>query len=60
MRRDRLVFDIPQVVSPLALLNAMFTIVLAAITEDDAWMAGGLLVLIVDALLQRVRNGLMG
>jgi hypothetical protein len=60
VRRDRLVFDIPQVVSPLALLNAMFTIVLAAITEDDAWMAGGLLVLIVDALLQRVRNGLMG
>jgi hypothetical protein len=60
VKRDRLVFDLPQVVTPTALTVAMFTIVLAAITDYDGWMVGGLLVLIIDALLERVRDGLRG
>jgi len=58
VKRDRLVFDLPQVVTPTALMVAMFTIVLAAITDYDGWMTAGLVVLIIDALLERVRDGL--
>lgn len=58
MRRDRLVFDLPQVLSPLALVTAMLAVALAAITESDGWMGGAAIGLLVDALITRVSNGL--
>lgn len=58
MRRDRLVFDLPQILSPLSLIVAMFAIALAAITDSDEWMFGAAIGLLIDALLTRVSNGL--
>lgn len=58
MKRDRLVFDIPQVLSPHALMGAMFMIALAALTNDDSWMRAAGIGLLIDAAFMRVRAGL--
>jgi len=56
--RRRLIFDIPQVVTPQALVGAMLAIMLAAIFDDDAWMYGAGFGLLINAAMVRVGVGL--
>lgn len=54
MRRDRLIFDMPQLLRPAALIGAMLAIALAAISDDDAWTYGAGVGLLVDAFFLRL------
>jgi hypothetical protein len=58
VKRDRLVFDLPHVLTPHVLVGAMFMIVLAALTNDDSWMRAAGVGLLIDAALVRVHTGL--
>ena len=50
--------DLPAVLTPPALVGAFFAIVLAAISENDGWLFGAAIGLVVDAFITRVRDGL--
>jgi hypothetical protein len=54
VNRQRLVFDLPPVLTPHTLLAAMMMIATAGVFDDDSWMHGAGVGLMIDALLVRL------
>jgi len=58
VRRRLEAMDLPQVLSPQALVAAMLVLALSAIVNDDSYLYGAAVGLLIDAAVLRVAAGL--